>query len=388
MTIDVYSPLEMINTLIGFDTTSRESNMELINFVKKYLSSHGVDSIIIPDPKDNKANLYATLGPPDVSGIVLSGHTDVVPVDGQKWSSDPFDTIKKDGRIYGRGTADMKSFIAIALALVPEFLTRPLNTPIHLALSYDEEIGCLGAPHMIAKFNEINIIPKVCIVGEPTKMRVVNSHKGVCSYKTTVLGLEQHSSATHLGVNAVEYASKLVCYLTNLSEEIRDLQTKSMNKFEPPYTTIHVGTIHGGTAQNIIPKKCTFSWEYRLIPGEDPNAIYNQFQEFSNEKLLPLMKQVSDEADIITTASPRVPGLLPEKGSIAEELVLNLAKQNQTHAVSYGTEAGQYQTAGIPTVICGPGNIAQAHKPDEFIEISQIEECTAFMRRLRDYCQS
>ena len=383
---EVYTPIDMIKALIAFDTTSRDSNLALINFVQEYLAGHGIDSTLIHDDTGEKANLFATVGPKDVAGIALSGHTDVVPVDGQDWTSDPFSVVEKDGRLYGRGTADMKSFFAIGLALVPEFLAQPLAMPIHFALSYDEEIGCLGAPRMIDKLGDMAAMPMACIVGEPTNMAVVNAHKGVYGFRTTVSGLEQHSSATHRGVNAVQNAARLIAFLTDLAEEMRDERAEADSGFEPPYTTIHVGTVQGGTAQNIVPRECSFSWEYRLMPGADADEIRDRFNAYVETRILPAMHAVSTETGVATEAGAMVPGLVPEDGSPAEELVLKLAQRNATEVVAYGTEAGQFQEAGVPTVICGPGDIAQAHKPDEFIELSQVEQCIGFMRRLKEVC--
>ncbi len=378
----VYSPVEMIERLVSFDTTSRESNLPLINFVRDYLASHGVESALTCDESGTKANLYATIGPGDVPGIALSGHTDVVPVDGQPWHTDPFKVVEKDGRLYGRGTADMKSFSAIALAMVPEFITRELVTPIHLALSFDEEVGCLGAPLMVEQLGaELGPQPNVVIVGEPTDMAVVNAHKGVISFRTRVRGLEAHSSAAHRGVNAVQYAAQLISFLVDLGEEMKARETPESG-FDPPYTTIHVGTIRGGTAQNIIPLDCAFTWEYRLMPGADPDEIRQRFERFANEQVVPRMRSVGADTMIETELVSAVPGLDPDGESPAEALVMALARSNRTEVVSYATEAGQFQQAGIPTVVCGPGSILQAHQPNEYIELSQVRACEAFLRRL------
>ena len=378
----IYSPVEMIERLISFDTTSRESNLPLIHFVRDYLASHGVESALIYDETGRKANLYATLGPDSVPGIGLSGHTDVVPVDGQPWHTDPFRVVQKDGRLYGRGTADMKSFSAIALALVPEFVARELKTPIHFALSFDEEVGCLGAPLMIEKLDaELGPKPKIVIVGEPTDMAVVNAHKGVVCFLTKVRGLEAHSSASHRGVNAVQYAARLINFLADMADEMEN-SAASGTGFDPPYTTIHVGTIQGGTAQNIVPLDCAFTWEYRLMPGADPDEIHERFERFANETVLPHMHAVDPTTLIETELICSVPGLEPDSESLAESMVMALARTNRTEVVAYGTEAGQFQQAGIATVVCGPGSILQAHQPNEYIELSQVRACEAFMRRL------
>ena len=378
----IYSPVEMIERLISFDTTSRESNLPFIHFVHDYLASHGVESALIYDETGEKANLYATIGPDGVPGIALSGHTDVVPVDGQPWHTDPFRLVQKDGRLYGRGTADMKSFSAIALAMVPKFVARKLKTPIHFALSFDEEVGCLGAPLMIEQLDgELGPRPKIVIVGEPTDMAVVNAHKGVVCFLTRVRGLEAHSSASHRGVNAVQYASRLINFLADIAYEM-ELCAASGSGFDPPYTTVHVGTIQGGTAQNIVPLDCAFTWEYRLMPGSDPEEIHERFECFANETILPRMHAIDPDTMIETELVCSVPGLEPDKESPAESMVMALARTNRTEVVAYGTEAGQFQQAGIPTVVCGPGSILQAHQPNEYIELSQVHACEAFMRRL------
>ncbi|MDP6588269.1 MAG: acetylornithine deacetylase [Alphaproteobacteria bacterium] len=379
-----YSSIEMIKRLVSFDTTSTASNLALINFVADYLAALGIDSHLIHDESGEKANLYATIGPRDVPGIVLSGHTDVVPVDGQAWDTDPFEVVEKENRLYGRGTSDMKSFIAIALAMAPDFATRDLKTPVHFALSFDEEVGCLGAPLMIRKMDQLGAKPRAVIVGEPTQMSVVNAHKGVYSFITTVKGLERHSSETHRGVNAIAYGAELVNFLTTVGEEMRDQQSDPESGFDPPFTTVHVGTMQGGTAQNIVPLNCIFSWEYRLMPGEDASDIRNRFQAHVERVVLPKMHAVDETTAIETEVRAVVPGLVPEDGSAAEALVLALARKNSTEVVAYGTEAGQFQEAGNQAVICGPGSIAQAHKPNEYIDLGEVRACEIFMRRLLD----
>ncbi len=379
-----YDSIEMIRKLVSFDTTSRVSNLELIDFVRDYLGAHGVESHLTHDDSGEKANLYATIGPTDVPGIVLSGHTDVVPVDGQAWETDPFEVVEKDEKLYGRGTSDMKSFIAIALAMAPDFAQTKLKTPIHFALSFDEEVGCLGAPLMIAKMDQFAAKPRAVIVGEPTEMSVVNAHKGVCGFVTRLTGLERHSSETHRGVNAIAYGAELVTFLSEIGAEMRDKRSHADSGFDPPYTTVHVGTMQGGTAQNIVPLYCSFSWEYRLMPGEDANEIKDRFQAYVDEVVLPKMHAVDTGTGVETETHAFVPGLAPEDGSPAEALVLALAQKNSTGVVSYGTEAGQFQEAGNSVVVCGPGSIAQAHKPNEFIALSEIHACEGFMRRLLD----
>ncbi|MDE1172070.1 MAG: acetylornithine deacetylase [Parvibaculaceae bacterium] len=377
-----YSARELIDRLVSFDTVSRNSNLALIDFIEDYLAGHGVASRRVSNEDGTKANLFATIGPAGrAGGIVLSGHTDVVPVDGQDWASDPFEVSERDGRLYGRGTSDMKSFIALGLAALPDFLARELQVPIHFALSYDEEVGCLGVRPMIDEIIRGLPRPQAVIVGEPTMMKVINAHKSIHSFHTTVTGLEAHSSATDEGVNAIAYASELIGFLNQLADEMRARGDKS-GRFQPPFTTLSIGVILGGTAVNIIPRKCTFSWEYRCVPDQDPDEILTRFTDYARTRILPRMKAVSPDAHIETILRAASPGLRAEDGSSAETLVLKLARQNATEAVSYATEAGLFQIADIPTVVCGPGDIAQAHKPDEFIELSQIAACEAFMQRL------
>ena len=384
MTGATYQPADMIRRLVSFDTTSRESNLGLIDFVAEYLDGHGVASTTIHDDDGRKANLYATIGPAEIPGVILSGHTDVVPVDGQDWSTDPFTLAEADGKLFGRGTADMKSFIAIALALVPEMTARRLKMPLHLALSYDEEVGCLGVHGMIGHIEHGEVRPRICIVGEPTSMRVVNAHKGVYSFHTVVRGLEAHSSSTHIGVNAITYAGELIAYLGRLADEMKS-RAQSPSRFEPPYTSVHVGLVRGGTALNIIPRECSFVWEYRLLPGEDPDEVPARFAAFAKEEIEPRMHAIDPRTGVETRPRARIPALTPEDGSPAESLVMALAGTNRVDAVSYGTEAGIFQDADIPTVVCGPGDILQAHRPDEFIALGQVDACTAFLRRLIDH---
>ncbi|MBX3493211.1 MAG: acetylornithine deacetylase [Parvibaculum sp.] len=379
------SPREMIETLVSFDTTSHLSNLALVEFVENYLASHGIAAQRVTNEDGTKANLFATLGPANAAGgVVLSGHTDVVPVEGQDWSSDPFTVVEREGKLFGRGTSDMKSFIAVALAFVPEFLKDGPQIPVHFALSYDEEVGCLGVRPMIDGIIRGMPRPQIVIVGEPSSMKVVNAHKSIQSYSTTVTGFESHSSATDKGVNAVMYAAELIGFLSQMAEEMRRRGDAS-GRFQPPYTTVNVGPIRGGTALNIIPKTCSFLWEYRALPDLDPEEIITRFNAHVEENVLPRMRAVHPGARIETKVRAQAPGLAPEEGSAGETLVLKLAQCNAAEAVSYGTEAGLFQLADIPTVVCGPGDIAQAHKPDEFVALSQIADCERFMRRLADY---
>jgi acetylornithine deacetylase len=371
---------ELVEKLVSFDTTSRDSNLHLIRFVEGYLTEAGVASKLIYDETGAKANLFATVGPEIDGGVVLSGHTDVVPVDGQDWSSDPFRCIARDGRLFGRGTSDMKSFIASCLALLPEMRKAKLKLPLHFAFSYDEEVGCLGVDGIVRHIEGMTTRPQAVIVGEPTMMKVVNAHKGVCAIDTVVTGLEAHSSATNMGVNSVFYAAELVNCIAKLAEEAKSAARNE--RFDPPYTTVHVGAIRGGTARNIIPKETTIHWEYRALPGVDGRWILERFERFAREEVLPRMRAVHPGAEIRTVVGAEIRPLMPEKDSAAEALVRALTGANQSYAVAYGTEAGAFQQAGVPTVVCGPGDIAQAHKPDEFIALAQLDACDDFLRKL------
>ncbi|MSP41964.1 MAG: acetylornithine deacetylase [Alphaproteobacteria bacterium] len=378
----IISTRNMLERLVAFDTTSRESNLALIEYVRDYLDGHGVASTLIHNDARTKANLYATIGPRDApGGIVLSGHTDVVPVDGQDWRSPPFEMREEGGRLYGRGTADMKGFIASALSLTPEFVAGIGRTPLHLAFSYDEEIGCLGVHSMVRHIAAHLPAPKAVIVGEPTMMRVVNSHKGIRTFTTEIIGVEAHSSTPHLGVNAIDAAVQLINFLHAMRTEMQH-QGDASGRFDPPYTSIHVGTIEGGTALNIIPRRCRFQWEIRPLPDQDPDALAARFTAYAMQTVLPGLRAISPQANIIIRQRADVPPLAPREGSPAEALVTALRGSNILHAVSYTTEAGIFQDAGIPAVVCGPGDIEQAHKPDEFVAVAELNACDGFLRQL------
>lgn len=383
MTLPTYSSKEMLAKLIAFDTTSHKSNLDLIGFVSDYLSSYGVPYDLIHNEDKTKANLYATIGDPVPGGIVLSGHTDVVPVDDQDWASDPFQMTETDGRLYGRGTCDMKGFVATVLAAVPGFVNRPLSRPIHIALSYDEEVGCIGVRPMLEHIVAHLPKPALVIVGEPTSMKVVNAHKALRSFTTYITGVEAHSSQTDMGVSAITAAADLIRHLSEIGEDLR-ARGDSTHRFDPPFTTLSVGTIEGGTAMNIIPRHCQFTWEHRTLPHEDNDEIIRRFDAYVNEVALPRMKERSDRAEIKTVQLSNSPGLSIEENSPAETLALRLAEQNETFAVSYGTEAGLFQAMDIPTVVCGPGDILQAHKPDEYLSLEQLAACDRFLQKLLD----
>ena len=386
-----YNSLEMIERLIGFDTTSRLSNLELIDFVENYLRTHGVEAERIVSEDGCKANLWATLGDTNqAGGVILSGHSDVVPVDGQSWSTPPFQATLRDNRLYGRGSCDMKSFIAIALSMVPDFLAQPLSAPIHFAISYDEEVGCLGVrpllKHICERLPMSAMPPALAIIGEPTSMKVVNAHKSIHVHETLIEGLEAHSSATHKGVNSIIAAAKLIGFLDNVGVEMRERGDDGDSaRFDPPYTSVQVGVIEGGEAVNIIPRHCCFDWEYRSIPGWDEDEIFGRFNDYARESLLPDMRSVASHASIETRKIASVPAFSVKNNSEAEALALRLSGSNHSLAVSYASEAGLFENAGIPAVVCGPGDILQAHRPDEFIELSQIKECEIFLQKLLEH---
>jgi acetylornithine deacetylase len=380
-----YTTEEMLARLVSFDTTSRDGNIPLIAFVEDYLDGWGVPHFRVDYESGKKTNLFATIGPDVAGGIVLSGHTDVVPVDGQPWTSAPFTlTDKGDGLLYGRGTCDMKGFIAVALAMLPQFVTARLASPIHLALSCDEEVGCKGVRPLVAHLRDHLPKPRAVLVGEPTSMRVVNGHKSAISFFTEVTGHEAHSSLTHHGVNAILVAGELLGEISRIRADVERAGDPS-GRFDPPYSTVHVGTIEGGTAKNIIPRRCAFAWETRLLPTADPAEVPDRLAAFART-LEPAMKGIAADAGISTSEVNRVPALAPETDSPAEHLALHLAAANGTHAVSYCTEAGLFQQIGIPAVVCGPGSIEQAHKPDEFIAVSELRKCDQFMARLPAAC--
>ncbi len=371
----------MIRRLVAFPTVSRDSNLELIHFIRDTLKPLDADIRLTYDDEKRKANLFATLGPREGAGIVLSGHTDVVPVEGQPWDGDPFKVVEKDGRLYGRGTADMKSFIACALALAPEFMERGLKAPLHLAFSYDEEVGCLGVGRMIADLARAGIRPRSCIVGEPTLMKPVIAHKGKQSYRCTVRGLAGHSAYAPHGVNAVEYAAEAVAFLKGMARRRRDRGPYDRS-FDVAHTTVHTGVIRGGTALNVIPHDCAFDFEFRHLPGDDPDALLREFREYVTGKLEPEMRPVHPAAGFTIEKLSEIPVLDTGPESEVVALAQELAGSREFGKVSYGTDGSQFQRAGVPTVVCGPGSIEQAHKPNEYVTLDQVAQCEAFLRRL------
>ena len=379
--------IDILARLVAFDTTSRDSNLPLIAFVEAELAKLGVTGRRVPNEDGTKTNLFATIGPMVEGGVVLSGHTDVVPVDGQAWTSDPFALTARDGRLYGRGTCDMKGFLALALAAAPELARAPLARPVHLAFSYDEEVGCLGAPSMIEALARDLPKPRAVIVGEPTNMEAVRSHKGISVYTVTVTGREAHSSLTHLGVSAVMAAVKLMALLTGLSERL-EREADPASPFRPGGASLTIGMVEGGTAANILARQCRFTFDLRCPPGLDPEAVLQDFHAAARAMDAEL-KAWGREAGVRIERRSATPALAPETDGEAEALARLLAGDNGPgRVVSYAAEAGQFQAAGFSTVICGPGSIDQAHQPDEYIEASQMQRGAQFMGRLIESLRS
>ena len=372
----------LIEKLISFDSTSYRSNLNLIYYIRDYLAEYKIDSVLVFNDEKTKANLYATIGPQDKAGVMLSGHTDVVPVKGQNWSSDPFIVEEKEGALYGRGTADMKSFIAIVLAYVPQMVEAKLKTPVHLAFSYDEEIGCVGVRRLLDMMQDMPIKPAMCVVGEPTSMQVVNAHKGKLAQLVRITGLEAHSSLPHIGVNAVDYAAELIVFIRKLAKDIKQ-DGPYEEGFEVTHTTIHTGIINGGVALNIVPNLCELKFEIRNIPKQDPEPILQQIIEYAKTKLEPEMKAIDGNCGFEFEQLSGYPGMFTAPNEDVVNFVKTLTDVEGIKKVSFGTEGGLFtQQLGIPTVVCGPGNIEQAHKPDEFIHLKQIEQMEQFMLRL------
>lgn len=380
------TPRAILETLVGFPTVSRDSNLALIDWVEDYLAGFGVKATRVYNAQGNKAALYANVGPEVEGGVILSGHTDVVPVDGQAWDTDPFSVVEKDGRLYGRGTCDMKGFDALALAAVPLALERGIKRPLQIALSYDEEVGCVGAPPMIERMVNDAGLPRAgaVVVGEPSMMKVVSGHKGGTGFAVHVKGFEVHSSLMHTGVNAIMFGAKLVEWANQMNAENQARTPTPVDAiFNPPWTTVHVGTISGGTAHNITAKDCHFGLDFRCIPSED----LANWETRMREKIAQIeaeMQAIHPETGIDAERYFSVPGLKPEKQGAAEALVRRLTGANTTEVVSYGTEAGQFQERDFSAIICGPGDIAQAHQPNEYLTLDQFKAGEDFMSALID----
>lgn len=363
----------ILTDLIGFPTVSADSNLDLIGYAGEILEGLGARTELTYDADGNKANLFATLGPETDGGFILSGHTDVVPVEGQPWTVDPFRASIGNGNVYGRGSCDMKAFIACALAMAPKFREADLVRPVHFAFSFDEEVGCLGAPLMLEQLSRRGIRPSVCIIGEPTGMGVIEGHKGCYEYHTVFTGLEGHCSVPDRGVNAVEYAVRFISRLMEVAEELKT-RAPAGSPFDPPWSTIQTGRIAGGIARNVIARRCEVDWEMRPVNRDDARYALERINRYASEELLPRMRRVCPDADLVTHVVGEVGGLEP----VSESEAIRIAREltgNDTTVVSFGTEAGLFQEMGISTVVCGPGSINQAHKPDEFVSFDQLERC-------------
>ena len=378
--------LEIIRRLMAFPTISHDSNMALIEYVGDLLDGHQVPYELFHNPEGTKANLLAHIGPRDVPGILLSGHTDVVPVEGQPWSQDPFTPWEADGRLYGRGSCDMKGFIGLVLGLLPRLASTTLKTPIHIALSYDEEVGCAGVRSLVDHLAHIPVKPRFALVGEPTDMKVVTAHKGISVQRIMITGRAGHSSQPDLGANALIAAGDILGFIARLAEDLRTIRDE---RFEPPFTTLNVGRAEGGTAVNIIAEHATIDWEFRPIPAADADHIRDQVKSYALDVVLPKMRTTAPEAEIRFETIATAPALDAKGGEDAEAFMRRLTGANESHAVSFTTEAGLFQkVSGIPAIVCGPGSIAQAHKPDEYVSLEQLARAEAVLNRLVDMAEA
>ncbi|NIZ08723.1 acetylornithine deacetylase [Pseudooceanicola sp. HF7] len=367
--------------LIGFATISSDSNLDAIAYIADHLATHGARVEVLRDPSGEKANLWASFGPEEDGGLVLSGHSDVVPVAEQPWTSDPFALREAEGRLYGRGTCDMKGFIAAVLALAPQLQAAANLRPIHIAITHDEEVGCIGARSLVEVLKARGIRPALALIGEPTQMQVVEGHKGVCEYTVRFTGSEGHGSAPERGTNAVEYATRYIAQLLSLRQELK-ARAPQNSPFEPPETTINIGALHGGHAHNVIPGYATLEWEMRPINEDDMAFVKTRVAEYCQAELLPQMRAVTPGAEITTEVIGEVTGLEPMPENRIRDMVQQLTGANGAHCVPFGTEAGLFQQLGIQAVLCGPGSIEQAHKPDEFVELDQLAQCLEMLEKL------
>jgi acetylornithine deacetylase len=374
----------MIDRLISFNTVSRDSNLGLIEWVRDYLQGLGATTRLTHDATGKKANLFATLGDSKKPGLILSGHTDVVPVDGQSWDTDPFVAVERDGRLYARGSADMKGFIGIILSQAPKFVAAlnagRLDAPLHYALSYDEEVGCLGVRGLIRDLEENGIRPAGCVVGEPTSMQPIIAHKGTHRFRCAVHGREAHSSYVTHGVNAIEYAARLVVYIRQLADRLAQIERRDYG-FTVPYTTLSTGLIQGGIAANVVPKDCVFQFDMRTLPQASPEALYEEIRTYA-EALAKEMRAVDPQSGIDLKWVSQTVGLAAAESDAIVQWAMKLSRNSTVGKVSYGTEAGLFQKMGVPTVICGPGDIAEAHRPNEFVALDQLAQCEIFMDRI------
>ena len=379
--------IDILKSLVGFDTTSSKSNLDLIEFIESYLNNHKIKSTLVYDSSGKKANLFATIGSGNERGIMLSGHTDIVPITGQTWTDDPFHLTQKENKLYGRGTADMKGFLALILSRVPKMISTNLSKPIHLAFSYDEEVGCVGVHRLLDLINGNSIKPAFCIVGEPTSMEVVTGHKGKCGYQVVVKGLACHSGQAPFGVNAVNYAAKLISHITEISKE-KSIKGPFDYDYEVPYTTLHTGVISGGTILNIVPDSCQFEFEIRYLIEDNPKELINKIKLYTKENLLPNMHKVSSKTDIHFKEKVTYPSLLIDANSEPVRYVKKLLNDEKHKKVIFGSEGGLFQEKlNLPTVVCGPGSIDQAHKANEYISIDQLEKGGKFLDDLINSCR-
>lgn len=369
--------LSWLKILVGFDTVSRLSNLALIEKVQAWLQERQIESHLSYNAEKSKANLFATIPAADgglVNGLVLSGHTDVVPVDGQQWETPPFELTQVNERLYGRGTSDMKGFIAVVLALIPEMQSMSLNYPIHIALSFDEEVGCLGAPLLIAEMRTLGIKPRACIVGEPTSMQPIVAHKGIQSFRCRILGCSAHSSLTNKACNAIEYAAQLICHIRHVADDLR-LSGPVDPHFDVGFTSVSVNMIKGGIAHNTIPDECEFIFEFRQLPSIHPDTIINRIKEYAQNDLQRRMREEYQQAEVMIESL----GAVPSFETSIDEALLPI---EQIKKVAYATEAGLFEQAKIPTIVCGPGSIEQAHRANEYIELAQLRACEEWLKRL------
>ena len=376
----------MIERLIGFNTVSRDSNLGLIEWVRDYLQGFGAVTRLTFDATGKKANLFATLGDSKKPGLILSGHTDVVPVDGQNWDTDPFQAVERDGKLFARGSADMKGFIGIILAQAPRFVAAlndgRLDAPLHYSLSYDEEVGCIGVRGLIRDLEDNNIRPAGCVVGEPTSMQPIIAHKGTHRLRCSVHGREAHSSYVTHGVNAIEYAARLVVFIRQIADRLAQTEMRDYG-FTVPYSTLSTGVIHGGIAANVVPKDCVFQFDMRTLPNTQPEALYQEIREFA-QNLTREMRAVDQDSGIDLEWLSQTVGLAAAETDAIVQWAMQLSRNAQVGKVSYGTEAGLFQKMGVPSVICGPGDIAQAHRPNEFVTLEQLAQCEKFIDRMLD----
>ena len=377
---------EILAQLVAFDTTSTKSNLQLIDFVRNLLDDHAIESQLVHNDDHSCANLYATIGPDDRGGVMLSGHTDVVPTTGQDWHSDPYQLRTEDKLLFGRGSCDMKGFIACVLAGLPQMAAARLQTPIHLAFSYDEEIGCVGARRLIASMAGFEVKPRLGLIGEPTSMSMVLGHKGKISFRVTVSGLSCHSAYISNGVNAVEYAAELITFIRNMNTRVQ--QNLTDPSYTVPHTTFHVGNINGGTALNIVPRQCEFEFEIRNLPQQDLDSLIHEIKHYANDVLLADMQSRYEHSEIRFDETSCYPGLHTDPASavIACTRAINPIDEVGDN-VSFGTEAGLFDSIGINSLVCGPGSIDQAHKPDEFVSREQMQYCDRMIENLVHRCR-